>query len=223
MSGDPRIKEESDTWKQAYRNAELVERRRNKHAGKLDRLGVQTWNHEAALLDLCCGTGEVLEMLQARGFQDLYGLDVSIDDALQRNPAFKVSAGDGRALPYTDKQFDSVICMHALHHLGGVAGVGASLQEAARVLKPGGRLGLIDHYDSPQLRLAFALCRQSWWTWITPGLASFRRQLIEEHAYLYDYLDNYRQIRRIIDDLGFEVEVDARDPFFFYWVGRKPA
>lgn len=223
MNTEKLLPEESDTWKRAYRNTQLVERRRVKHAGKLTRLGVADWPRDGRLLDLCCGTGEVLGLLRDRGFANLDGLDVSVDPALREHPFFKVQAGDGRALPYPDEQFQTVLCMHALHHLGGLAGVTASLREAARVLKPGGRLALIDHYDSAQLRLAFWACRQSWWTWISPGLRSFRSQLLEEHEYLYDYLDHFAQIRTAIDALGFQVERDQKDLFFFYWVGRKPA
>ena len=217
------LREESDAWKQAYRNQGLVERRRAKHSGKLTRLGVPGWDRSGALLDLCCGTGEVLGLLQSQGFQNLHGLDVSIDPQLGENPSFHVQAGDGRDLPYATGQFSSVLCMHALHHLGGVQGVAASLNEAARVLRPGGKLGLIDHYDSLQLRLAFWACRQPWWTWITPGLKSFRQQLLEEHDYLYDYLDHFDQMQALISGLGFQTEMNARDPFFFYWVGTKPS
>ena len=240
MSASP-LPEESQAWKQAYRDPALMARRMKKHRGKLARLGVFDWPRDAKVLDLCCGTGEVLRILHAEGFTKLAGLDVTVDAELQREPWVELQAGDSRALPFADASFDAVLCMHALHHLvvqasglhaagtaapqalGGVSGIGAALREAARVLKPGGRLALIDHYDSAQLRLAFWACRQAWLTWPTAGLRSFRRQLDEEWPYLTDYLNNWPQVRAAIGGLGFQpVDLDAQALFFFYWTGRKP-
>lgn len=214
--------EESQAWKDAYRDPQLVARRQRKHRAKLARLGVLAWPRGLRVLDLCCGTGEVLRILHAEGFSQLAGIDVTIDPQLQRESWLELKAGDSRALPFPDGGFDAVICMHALHHLGGVSGIAAALREAARVLKPGGRLALIDHYDSPQLRLAFWACRRGWLTWPSSGLRSFRQQLDEEWPYLSCYLDDWPQVRAAIDGLGFApVELERKGLFFFYWVGRK--
>lgn len=214
-------REESLEWKSAYKNQQLVERRRNKHRGKLELLGVQAWERDLALLDLCCGTGEVLEILDDLGFRKINGLDVSVGEELLKDPRFDLTVASARALPFSNGQFKNVICMHALHHLGGTQGVDASLKEAVRVLEPGGRLALIDHYDSPQLRCAFWLCQQAWFAWLTPGLKSFRLQLIEEHDYLFNYLDHFSEIRTSIEALGLKPVLKKRDAFFFYWVGIK--
>lgn len=217
------LREESTAWQGAYHDPQLIARRQKKHRVKLERLGVFAWPRDTRILDVCCGPGEALRILHAAGFTRLYGLDVTLEPGLQREPWVELQAGDGRAMPFPDASFDAVLCMHSLHHLGGLAGIAAAMREAARLVKRGGRLALVDHFDSLQLRLALWCCRRSWLTWPTSGLRSFKLQMDEEWPYLTDYLDNWAKVRAIIDGLGFApVELDRKGLFFFYWVGRKP-
>jgi len=215
--------EESLQWQAAYRSPAYVQARLRKHQGKLHKLGVFAWPREARILDLCCGTGEVLRLLRAQGFRHLSGLDVTLDDALCQEKDFELTRGVGHALPYPDGCFDRVICMHSLHHLGGPEKVRATLAEAVRILKPGGTLALIDHYDSPLLRLALFLCRQAWFAWPTENLRAFRVQMIEEKAYLNTYLDDWPSLALFMrQKLGLDTVLNQRDRFFFYWAGHKP-
>lgn len=65
-------------------------------------------------------------------------------------------AGDAHALPCADDSFDVVVCRHAAHHFPNVA---QAVHEWARVLKPGGKLLLIDS-TSPEEPEADALLNQ---------------------------------------------------------------
>ena len=82
------------------------------------------------VLDLGCGTGHALAEL---GDRESVGVDV---DALSLagQPRATVAA-DMRALPFTDGEFASVVCSHAIEHVPDPERVVA---EAARVLAPGG-------------------------------------------------------------------------------------
>ena len=58
--------------------------------------------------------------------------------------------GDAEALPFPDGSFELVTCRLAAHHFPNPA---QAVREAARVMKPGGRLLLLDHYapEEPEL------------------------------------------------------------------------
>jgi ubiquinone/menaquinone biosynthesis C-methylase UbiE len=214
-------RQESEDWQRAYRDPQLVNRRFRTHRKKLRRLGVFAWPREIQLLDVGCGAGEALRILHAEGFARLSGVDITVDPELRKEPWVELKAGDGRALPYADQSFEAVLCMHSLHHLGGVAGIRTALQEALRVLKPGGNLALLDHYNAPQVWLAFWGVRRNWLTWMTSGLRSFHKQHLEEWPYLSEYLRTFEQTRAVMDGLDCSPVVDRRGLFFFYWTGRK--
>jgi ubiquinone/menaquinone biosynthesis C-methylase UbiE len=214
---------ETSAWHAAYSSEQLVARRASSHKRKLRRLGALALPKDARILDLCCGKGEALRILHGEGYRDLSGSDITADEALAREPWVRLTASDATALPYADGTFDAVICMHSLHHLGGVVRIGRTFGECVRVLRPGGRLMVLDHYDSPQLRAAFWGLSKPWLTWPTAGLRNFRLQHEEEWPYMYEYLDAWPAIPVMLQALPCAREVEARGMFFYYWAGRKRA
>jgi SAM-dependent methyltransferase len=214
---------ETSAWHEAYKNKALVARRTSSHKRKLLRLGALGLPRTARILDLCCGTGEALRILHDEGFTNLWGSDITIDDDLRKEPWVTLDASDACALPHESGAFDVVLCMHSLHHLGGVVRIGKVLDECVRVLAPGGRLMILDHYDSAQLRAAFWGLHKPWLTWPTAGLRNFRLQHEEEWPFMYEYLDSWHAVRTMLRELPCEPEVEARGMFFFYWTGRRRA
>jgi len=49
-----------------------------------------------------------------------------------------------RALPFEDDRFDMVVSSLAIHNIRGRAGRDKAVEDAARVLRPGGRLMIAD-------------------------------------------------------------------------------
>jgi ubiquinone/menaquinone biosynthesis C-methylase UbiE len=101
-----------------------------------------------SLLDLGTGTGRMLELFGAEIERGL-GLDLSLDmlllarDRLERAGLkhCSVRQGDIYDLPLANASFDVVILHQVLHFLDDGA---RAIKEAARVLRPGGRLLVVD-------------------------------------------------------------------------------
>jgi ubiquinone/menaquinone biosynthesis C-methylase UbiE len=105
-----------------------------------------------AVLDVGCGTGTLA--LHARRLVGPAGLVAGIDAAhemvarARRKAAsaglsvhFELASAD--SLPFPDASFDVVMCTVTLHHLPRWMRA-ATLREMRRVLKPGGRVLLVD-------------------------------------------------------------------------------
>jgi ubiquinone/menaquinone biosynthesis C-methylase UbiE len=110
------------------------------------------------ILDIGCGTGRfAVEVLRRHPESHVWGLDLSskmLEHAVKRcdpwRRQIRLTRGDSERLPFVDSQFDVVTCSHSFHHYPNQARVVA---EMYRVLRPGGRLMLIDG------------CRDGWWGW----------------------------------------------------------
>lgn len=99
------------------------------------------------VLDVGCGTGAVLELLNGEyPNKRLVGLDltpgmIGVARAKQLdNVRFVV--GDAEALPFGSQSFDAVLCSNSFHHYPHPE---KFFSGAARVLRPGGRLILRDY------------------------------------------------------------------------------
>lgn len=112
------------------------------HLQALVNLLPDTWT----VGDLGCGTGTLLPVLSAAVGQ-VIGVDGS-DEMLaaarartEQLPNVELRAGPLESLPIDDGQLDAAVMMLVLHHLPSPVG---ALTEARRVLKPGGRLLIVD-------------------------------------------------------------------------------
>jgi ubiquinone/menaquinone biosynthesis C-methylase UbiE len=104
---------------------------------------------EEKILDIGCGTGRLMELIQ-RQFGSLV---IGVDCGSGWHPPQQETIRYGRAeaIPFADSSFDVAILSHVLGHVEAVLPV---LREAWRILKPGGRLGIV----TPELA-----CQQEWY------------------------------------------------------------
>lgn len=92
------------------------------------------------VLDLACGPGYVAAACEAAG-ADPVGVDFSsemVRIAREQNPQVEFCEGDAHALDFPDESFDVVINNFGLLHMADPQKV---INECARVLCPGGRIG----------------------------------------------------------------------------------
>jgi len=104
-----------------------------------------------SILDVGCGTGLHLELYRKYRCA-MYGIDPSpamLEIAKKRlGDCAKLHLGDASDMPYDDGSFDLVLAMLALHEMSP-ATRSSVIREMKRVLKPGGRILLIDFHSGP--------------------------------------------------------------------------
>jgi ubiquinone/menaquinone biosynthesis C-methylase UbiE len=150
---------------------------------------VRGLGHPERALDLGGGDGRLAELLHAR---ELIVADVSpvaLERARRRLPEARFIEMDPDApLPLEDGAVDLVLCADTLEH---VRDVQLLLSEARRVLAPDGRLAISTpaHGRLTALRL------------LVRGFESGFDPLSPHLRFL-----TARSLRRLLDDLGFEVE-----------------
>lgn len=99
----------------------------------------------AHFLDVGCGTGRWLRRYQQFGFRAM-GLDATLGmlhTARERGTAVPLVAGEAGRLPFPDSSFDAVSDVTVVQHIP-LEFQPPALSEMLRVLKPGGRLILIE-------------------------------------------------------------------------------
>jgi demethylmenaquinone methyltransferase / 2-methoxy-6-polyprenyl-1,4-benzoquinol methylase len=95
------------------------------------------------VLDGCCGTGD-LAVACARVGAEVTGLDFSprmLERARRKSSAVTWIEGDALALPFPDGSFDAATVGFGVRN---VADLGRGVAELARVLVPGGRVGILE-------------------------------------------------------------------------------
>lgn len=104
---------------------------------------------DAAILDICCGTGDMTAALLALRPPDadpVTGLDFSsamLNLAHQKYAAANIRwiEGDAMHLPFPDNSFDLITSAFGFRNLANYA---AGLAEIHRVLRPGGHVGILE-------------------------------------------------------------------------------
>ena len=163
----------------------------------VERTGLAEWRRWLAsgargrTLDVGCGTGRGLPLYGSA--VRVIGLDPAWDSlgrARRRAPGVPLVQGSAEALPFRAGTFDTVVSSLVFC---SVAEPARGLAEVKRVLRPDGRLRMIEHVRSRRAwKAAFQDRVQPLWTWASGGC----------HP--------NRETERAVESAGLAIEVDDR-------------
>lgn len=154
----------------------------------------------STVLDLACGTGDFCVELEAAG-QHPIGVDLSYGMLAAARTSVPLLQGDLLALPLADRSADGAVCGFALRNLVELA---PFLSELQRVVRPGGRIALLD-VSRPDNRV-MRWGHQLYFNHVVPRIGGI---LSDKSAYAYlprsvSYLPAGAQLLSMLNAAGFE-------------------
>ncbi len=156
--------------------------------------------HGATVLDLACGTGDFCKGLAGVGLRPI-GMDLSFGMLAAAQTEVPLVQGDALRLPVPDGSVDGVTCGFALRNFKEL---GPFFSELARVVRPAGRIALLEVAEpaNPVLRWGHGL----YFGKVVPKIGGL---LSDPAAYQYlpksvAYLPEPEVMLAMLADAGFE-------------------
>lgn len=156
----------------------------------VEGLGLQT---RASVLDVAAGTGSISRLLQDRGHQ-VTAVDLTREMIRHHPGPWRVLAR-GERLPFADRTFDGLTFGYLLRYVDDPLG---SMVELARVVRPGGMIGMVEFglpsgvwrvpwtfYSSVLLPLAGRLIGRGWYRvgkFLKPSIEQFHKENLQLEA-----------------------------------------
>jgi demethylmenaquinone methyltransferase/2-methoxy-6-polyprenyl-1,4-benzoquinol methylase len=151
------------------------------------------------VLDLACGTGDLTRLAQRAGYR-VIGADLSAGMLAANGTDVPLVESESSALPFPDGAFDGIVCGYALRNFTDLA---KSLADMARILRPGGRLAVLE-VDAPASRVL----RAGYNVWFNKVVPILGGALSDRDAYHYlprsvAYLPQAPQLRTMLTEAGY--------------------
>ncbi|MBI3680888.1 MAG: bifunctional demethylmenaquinone methyltransferase/2-methoxy-6-polyprenyl-1,4-benzoquinol methylase UbiE [Acidobacteria bacterium] len=163
---------------------------------------------EAAVLDLCCGTGDLLIGLESSAGRILYGVDfchpmlMAAAAKLERKHLRSVLfEGDALRLPLRDASLDLVTVAFGVRNFADYRG---GFQEMRRVLKPGGMAAILEFSQPPNR--AFAALYDFYSLNVLPRIGGWISGSRDAYSYLPDSVRKFpsaEELSTLIRECGF--------------------
>ena len=151
---------------------------------------------DGVILDLGAGTGVAMSLF--RPDQEVVALDPAWP-MLSVNPAPRKVVGKGEQLPFADNTFDGIWSAFVIRNLESVPG---TLDEAARVLRPGGVMVVVDA-GRPLGRTARWIHRTG--TAVVTPLVGLLAGAVREYWYFHRSLDKLPHPEEMFGDRPLQV------------------
>jgi demethylmenaquinone methyltransferase/2-methoxy-6-polyprenyl-1,4-benzoquinol methylase len=166
-------------------------------------------NREALVLDVACGTGDLSLTLWQSGQARIVGidfcrpmLDIAATKALESASRIPFVEGDALELPFADCSFEAATIAFGLRNLTSVE---AGIKELLRVLKPGGRVAVLEFSKpkAPVLRSLFKF----YFTKVLPRFGGLISGSKSAYQYLPDSVSRFPdqlELASMLQAAGFE-------------------
>jgi demethylmenaquinone methyltransferase/2-methoxy-6-polyprenyl-1,4-benzoquinol methylase len=156
------------------------------------------------ILDLAAGTGSSSIVFLREGVK-VVAADFSngmLEEGRRRHPELEFVFADAAALPFTDREFDTVTISFGIRN---VEKTEVALAEMLRVLKPGGKLVICEFSRIPNnfLHGLYRFYLRN----ILPTLSALVSKTPEAYGYLAESIDAWpsqQELVKIIESAGFE-------------------
>ena len=160
------------------------------------------------VLDVATGTGDVAFAIRRKYNTDIIGLDLSVnmlEIAKKKLKKFKIDdidfiEGDAENLPFNDNTFDKIVISYGLRNLGDCQ---KGIEEFHRVLKPGGKLGILE-FLQPQSTI-IAKIFKFYFNKILPRVASLFSNS-KAYRYLPESVENFmspNELKVLLKEVSF--------------------
>jgi ubiquinone/menaquinone biosynthesis C-methylase UbiE len=154
------------------------------------------------VLDIGCGAGHLLQLMQTRAIEPVhfFGVDISpklVESTRQKNPKSEVMVGDAESLAYPDKKFDLIFMTECLEHL---LNFDKAISEANRVLKTGGRF-------------VVTVPNRDWlqYDFYKPFMEANVHQPVDDHYF------RVTELEELLNNNGFKIlKIKGSDNLFYY-------
>lgn len=182
-----------------------------------------------SLLDVGCGTGVVAlaaqELVGPGGYVAAIDPSPGMLEQARKAGVRETHLGRAEQLPFPDRRFDRVVMGYALRHVEDLA---TTFREYLRVLKPGGRVLLLEvTRPEPGLRFAFL---KFYLDKVVPFLARVLRRSPDAEKLMHYYWDTIDRcvppevILSALNEAGFQdVKRHAVFGLFSEYSGTRPA
>ena len=172
-------------------------------------LSVTLSDRDARVLDVACGTGDLSLTLCENGQARIVGidfcrpmLDIAASKATRLGTLIPFVEGDALDLPFGDRSFEAVTIAFGLRNL---ASVEAGFRELLRVLKPGGKVAVLEFSKpgAPMLRSLFKI----YFTRVLPLLGGLISGSKSAYQYLPDSVSRFpdqSELASVMKEAGFE-------------------
>jgi len=162
------------------------------------------------VLDVATGTGDLAYSILTHSKARVYGLDFAMNmlelnkEKMQQKDSQRYSliCGDAEILPLDSDTFDVITISYGIRNVGELE---AALQELYRVLKPGGRIGILE-FSQPENEM-FKRMYYFYFRNIMPAIGYVFSGNKDAYNYLQESVSNFpsrADFSRTLDAVGFE-------------------